>query len=204
MTPSGVGSPPSGGSGWLARLAVNSTLSCPIRAPRSDGAFPPKVRRKRDRTLVSSQNRPSPSPRMSPKASATTKVSSLLSTKRCSGTRGSPAWASSAVGSAANPAGSLGKGGDSHGPGHERGLGRDRRAEVGVVGQPPVEVDIVAGHHRRGEAPLEDGADAVPIEAGPPLHGRHRLVLRRDHKAGHAVVDDLRHGAAAPGDDRGA
>src|SRR5689334_10635721 len=139
MTPSGVGSPPSGGSGWLARLAVNSTLSWLTRAPSSDGVFPPRVRRKRDNTLVSSRKRPSPSPRMSPKASATTNVSSPLSAKRREGARGSPASAGS----------SLGKGGNPRSACPARGFGQDLRVEVGVAAQPPIEVDVLAGHHGR-------------------------------------------------------
>ena len=81
--PAGVDWPPSGGSGRLVRLAVKRTLSCADRAAQQRRAAGRRqLSRKRDRSRVSSWNRPSPSPAMSPKASATTKVSPCLSAKQ--------------------------------------------------------------------------------------------------------------------------
>ena len=50
---------------------------------------PPMLSRKRDRMRVSSWNRPSPAPWMSPKASATTNMSPCFRTNRRGGPRGS-------------------------------------------------------------------------------------------------------------------
>jgi hypothetical protein len=64
--PDGRGSTPSGGSGWLVRWATKNTLSRVTVALSISGRTPAMLSRAFDSSRVSSWNRPSLSPSMSP------------------------------------------------------------------------------------------------------------------------------------------
>ena len=66
ITPCGMSRPSALCIGRLVRLLVKSTLSWLSDAPSSDVCLPPTVSRNCESTRVSSRNRPSPAPRMSP------------------------------------------------------------------------------------------------------------------------------------------
>src|SRR6478752_2186538 len=186
MTPSGIAGPPSIGSGRLERCAVKRTLSSLTDAPRSEGACPPRVRQKRDRILVSSRKRPSPSPSMSPHASATTRASSCFSAMR----RPSAPRALVAPGSI----GSIDMGGF-------RDLSNrgDRRAAFPHIAEGTVDFDVVSGHGRCREAPFEHAANYTAVQRPGANDSGCGLLLRGDDKPSHALVDNLRYRAATPG-----
>src|ERR1700733_928271 len=195
MTPSGVSGPPSIGRGRLERCAVKRTLSSLTDAPRSEGACPPRVRQKRDRILVSSRKRASPSPNMSPNASATTRASSCFSAMR----RPSVPRAPMAPGST----GSIDLGGPRR---VDATLGNcgDRRAAFPHIAEVTVDFDVVSSHGGCGEAPFEHAPNHAAVQRPGTNDSGCGFLLRRDDKPGYALVDDLRHRAATPGDNRSA
>src|SRR5690606_12387706 len=171
---------------------TKNTLSRVTVALSISGRAPAMRSRASDSSRVSSWNRPSLSPSMSPYALATTKLSPSLRT-----------WVvnDAAVAAGCTP---CGPGADAAALGVAAAAGAGEAAKaIAFEGEMLALQGLVApGDGHRGEAALERGADASAVVAGDFAHGRGRRRQVVDDAAGDAVVHHLGHRAAVPGDHR--
>src|SRR5690348_2044259 len=193
--PDGRGSTPSGGSGWFVRWATKNTLSRVTVALSISGRTRAMLNPAFDSSRVSSWNRPSLSPSMSPYALATRKLSPSFST-----------WvvndAAVAAGCTSAVRGTAAACGPGAGPG---GIASGETADaVACDGEVlAIEFLVAARHRGRGEAAFEGGADARAVVADDFADRGGRGLQAVDDAAGDAILQHLRDRAAVPGDDRG-
>jgi methylaspartate ammonia-lyase len=67
-----------------------------------------------------------------------------------------------------------------------------------AVAKAPIKAKIVASHHCRRKAFLEDFTDAASVDVGKLRDGRQGFIFAVHDITGFALVDDFRNRSAAP------
>src|SRR5690242_12222730 len=86
------------------------------------------------------------------------------------------------------------------------GLGNrgDRRAAYRHFAEVTVDFDVASSHRGCSEASFKHAANNAAVQYPGANDSGCGFLLRGDDKPGHALVDNLRHRAATPSDNRGA